>query len=231
VIMLALLISSLVILNGITPLNSKGVYTPIMSTQSMLYIIFGFLCLYGLLRLNWSSLLTIALGVLLLVLVCSTWLVLIPFAVFNENLVLVMTFFVIAVLFLFHFVGIINNKQFKYKSYQLWQIKFLAFSEARSFIFHYFVHAFGLVSALFLLLIVTNSINLVLPLIITYLCICASLFVLFFVVVLTLIWFINFRTIYRTTISKSEFFAKNNYDRIDEQLIAGINKHKYIKIS
>jgi hypothetical protein len=32
-------------------------------------------------------------------------------------------------------------------------------------------------------------------------------------------------------VSQNNIFVKNNYDKIDEQSIEGINKHKFIKIS
>jgi hypothetical protein len=52
----------------------------------------------------------------------------------------------------------------------------------------------------------------------------------YFTVKFIIIYFIEWRNNYRKVLYEREFFIDTSLDRIDEQLIDGINHHKILKI-
>jgi hypothetical protein len=132
--------------------------------------------------------------------------------------------------FLFHFVSNINNHWVQHQFLVKDKLTQVINIETRSASYYFYsrviwlyvfvVVALSFFSPLVLLPLFAISLGLFL----------ASLCFAYFVVKNTIFYFIQWRNNYRKLLYEREFFIDTSLDKIDEQLIDGINHHKLIKI-
>jgi hypothetical protein len=194
-------------------------------------ILSAFVTLYSLIRINWIVAVPVFLSVWIQTLSLLSFSLIFQIQLNTESIQFIPLYIVFNTLITVIFVGNLTNKWIKNKNLDYSQLKDAFNAEIKSSIINYFIYVFGLLFIICLIFSLFSSTSFMIPFIFFFFQSIFSLFILLTVTKSILPIFAILRYKFLIRVSQNNIFSKNNFDKIDEQNIEGINKHKYIKIS
>lgn len=190
------------------------------------------LSIYSIIRQNWSSFVPTIISLIFSFCILSPLLYMSgkDGEFFNETIIIVSTLYIINATFIFTFIDFINNKWVKTQNFDIKKLKYIISHELFSNIWHYFIYIIIIVFGIFGLELLFNTKSLLIPLIYPIIDVICISFILLVITKYLLLLFIRLKIKYAVRVSQNDFFFNKNFDKVDEQNIEGINKHKKKKI-
>lgn len=221
---------TLLVLDRTYVFSVSGINNAISSAIICLGIMIGFLSIYALIKLNWTTVVSILVSNIAFIATAMLMLYFVSIFNFNEAIVCVFSIVLIVNVLLFTFINNINNRWIKYQTFNLPELKVVINEEIVSdFAYFYKWIGLGLLIS-FVLFTIISSTFIILPLILTIAFLALSILIAYAIVKFTLARFIYWRLTYRRILVEKEFFINTSLDKIDEQTIPGLNHFKLLKI-
>ncbi|MDR2636412.1 MAG: hypothetical protein LBB95_00980 [Mycoplasmataceae bacterium] len=217
--------------NFILQLIPSGILnTDILTLIIATLILGGFMSLYALIRLNWTSIVPMFLSVCFMPMLFICIIEIFQIYIDNNFLIFYCLFITINAIFSTLFIADINNAWIKQKYHTYKNLRSAINDEIKSICVNYFIYVTSVVLGIMLIFLCFSSTVLLVPVACLIVSIICSILTLAFVVKPVLFWMIIIRYWYKVKVGQNNVFFLTNFDPIDEQSIEGLNLHKKQKI-